>query len=128
MRILLDSHVFVWFVLGDPQCRPKARELIGREDATVFVSVVTAWEMATKFRLGKWPEVGAFVSDLPAIIVRHDFSALPISIEHGRTAGLMQNPHKDPFDRMLVAQSKVESMPLVTADRRLGSFGIETVW
>ena len=92
MRILLDSHVFVWFVLGDPRCRPKAREMIEREDATVFVSVVTAWEMATKYCLGKWPEVGAIVNDLHEIIVQHDFSALPISIEHGRPGGVVAEP------------------------------------
>ena len=79
-------------------------------------------------RIGKWPEAAAIVRDLESIIIDHDFLPMPVSMEHGRLAGLFANSHKDPFDRMLAAQSQVEAMPLVTADRRLKAFGINTIW
>ena len=128
MKILLDSHAFVWFVLGNPRCTPTARERIERPGTTTFVSAASVWEIATKVRIGKWPECVAIVQYFDRVMTANKFAALPVSMEHGRIAGLFTSSHKDPFDRMLAAQAKIEKMPLITADRRLDSFEIETIW
>ena len=128
MRILLDSHVLVWFVLGNPRCKATTRELISRPETRVFVSAASAWEIATKARMRRWEEGSAIIRNLAVIMTDNDFTALPVSLEHGRVAGLFASPHKDPFDRMLAAQAQIETMPLVTADRMIETFGIETIW
>ena len=128
MKVLLDSHVLVWFVIGDRQCEPTVREMIADPNTNVFVSAASAWEVATKARLGKWSDGLQIMRDLDRIMADNDFTAMPVSLEHGRIAGLFESDHKDPFDRMLAAQSRVEAMPLITADRQLVTFGIETIW
>ena len=128
MKILLDSHVFVWFVLGDKRCGPYVRGLIDQRDAEAYVSAATAWELATKVRFGKWPEASAIVDRLDVIVRMHDFTSLPVTLEHGRVAGLFESAHKDPFDRMMAAQAQAENIPLITADPAFQSFPIETIW
>lgn len=128
MKILLDSHVFVWFVLGSARCTTTAHELIARADVTAYVSAATAWELATKVRIGKLPEAAGIVRDFARLLSDLDFDPMPVTIEHGRVAGLYVSPHKDPFDRMLAAQAQVELVPLVTADPRFSSFGTTTIW
>jgi PIN domain nuclease of toxin-antitoxin system len=127
-RILLDSHALFWFIDGDPRLSRPALEAIEAVDGVVCVSAVTAWEIANKFRYGKWPAAGALANDLAAIMSAHDFEPLPLSLEHARHAGLLQSPHRDPFDRMLAAQAEIEGIPLVTADPVFRQFNMRTLW
>lgn len=95
----------------------------------MFASAVTAWEIADKFRLGKWPEAGDLVRDLPGIMADQRFDPVPISIAHARHGGLPRNAHRDPFDRMLAAQAAIEDMPLVTADPAFRDFSeVRVLW
>jgi PIN domain nuclease of toxin-antitoxin system len=95
---------------------------------TVYVSAVSAWEIATKNRLGKWPGVERIVDEFPALLRRSRFAPLPLSIEHARLAGTLNGAHRDPFDRMLIAQSKEENAALVSCDAVFGDYAVELIW
>ena len=128
MKLLLDTHALVWWWLDDPNLPARARGLIASAENTVCVSAVSAWELATKNRLVKWPAVDTIVSDFPALLRRSRFAPLPISVEHAREAGALAGAHRDPFDRMLIAQSKQENAALISRDAMFGDFGVDVVW
>lgn len=122
-RILLDTHTILWWLADDPRLGSSARSVIGDERNEAFVSAATAWEISIKRSLGKLeaPE------DLGAIIEDEGFSPLPISFFHGERAGALVALHRDPFDRMLIAQAQAEGLELVTADTRLAEYGVRTL-
>ena len=128
MRILLDSHALVWFLNGDRQCSHGAREAIERADAEVHVSAASAWEIATKVRAGRWAEAEQIAHDLEGVLIDQDFVPIAVTLQHGRLAGFLPGPHRDPFDRMLAAQAIIEDMPLVTADPAFRHFDVTTLW
>ena len=127
-RILLDSHALLWFIDGDSRLSNAARGAIEATDCTVCVSAVTAWEIASKFRLGKWPKAQALANDLAGIMSALGFVPLSLSLEHARHAGASRSPHRDPFDRMLAAQAEIEDIPLVTADPAFRHFKVQILW
>ncbi len=127
-KILLDSHTLFWFIDGNSRLSDAARGAIEAIDCIVCVSAVTAWEIASKFRLGKWPRAQALANDLPGIMSTHGFEPLSLSLEHARHAGVLRSPHRDPFDRMLAAQAEIEDIPLVTADPAFRQFNVRTLW
>ena len=104
------------------------RSMIDSQDADVYVSAATAWELATKYRLGKLPEAAVIVETFFEVIAQCEFTPLSITVEHGHRAGLLPGDHKDPFDRMLAAQAIMGDMDLVTADPKLAGFGARVVW
>lgn len=120
MRLLLDTHVMVW-ALGDPdRLSRKASAAIKAEENEVFVSVVSPWELAVK-----GPREGLRLpDDLAAKLGRHRFSLLPVRFEHTAPIKSMPYHHRDPFDRMLVAQAVVEGLTIVTADRKLTKYQV----
>lgn len=128
-QLLLDTHALLW-VLLDPDRIPNTTLGVVRDPGTVLlVSAASAWEIGTKYRLGKLDSAAAVVDGyadhLGALRVRE----LAISAHHALTAGLLQWEHQDPFDRVIAAQSMIESIPVVTNDRALASFqGIRAVW
>ena len=122
LRVLLDSHTLLWWILDHPALTPAAREAISGRDNTVIVSAASAWEIAIKFRAGRLPEAAGLVSNFPIEIVQEGFQLLPISAEHAIRAGLLPGPHKDPFDRMLIAQSQAEGAPIISNDGIFESF------
>jgi PIN domain nuclease of toxin-antitoxin system len=128
VKLLLDTHALIWWFLDDSRLSSKINQLIEDPSVTVHVSGATAWEIATKYRIGKLQEAAAIVADFPALIVRCHFVPLPVTIEHGHRAGLLPVEHKDPFDRMLAAQAIIEDMGLVTADPAMAGFGARLVW
>jgi PIN domain nuclease of toxin-antitoxin system len=128
MKILFDSHALVWYLRGDRRLSPRVRELANAEDVDAFVSAVCAWEIATKVGRGKWPEAADIARSIEQITVTMEFTPLPITIKHAQVAGFLPSRHRDPFDRMLAAQSQVEAIALATADPVFGDFGVQVIW
>lgn len=128
MRVLLDTHALIWWLAGDKSLTARARQTIRDEDNEVFVSAASAWEVATKYRIGKLPGAGPLAVDFAREIRQQRFVGLPISLEHAQVAGNLSGEHKDPFDRMLIAQALEEKMALVSNDRVFDAFGVQRVW
>jgi PIN domain nuclease of toxin-antitoxin system len=128
MRILLDTHAFFWWVTHSRYLSSTARQLIEDGANEILVSPVSAWELANKFRLGKLPEAESLVDEIDWTIETSGFRSLPIMMNHAKLAGLLPGDHRDPFDRMLAAQARLEDVPLVTTDRAFRDFHIEMLW
>ena len=125
---LLDTHALVWWWRGDTMLPPNIRSLIERGERKIYVSAVTPFEMATKHRVGKWPEVEDLLPGFEETMVRSGLIGLPILFAHARLAGSLASPHRDPFDRLLAAQAIMESLMLISADSAFAGFGLSTVW
>lgn len=112
----------------DPHLSKSARNLIEQESNISLVSAVSAWEIATKVRLGRLPAAADLVQDFVDDLRRERMEILAVSAEHGIRAGLLPGPHKDPFDRMLIAQALSENLPIVSNDRALDGYGVRRLW
>jgi len=128
MRYLLDTHTLLWWIFDDPKLSTTARETIAEPDHEIVVSAASAWEIATKHRIGKLPEAGDIVQQLPVYLRRARFTELGIAVEHALFAGNLPGPHRDPFDRMLMAQARTLNMPLITTDLVFHDYGIQVFW
>lgn len=128
MKLLLDTHALVWWWTDDRRLPSQARAAIAHPDSTVYVSAASMWEIATKYRLGKWPEVGSLLDKFDATMRRSRFIPLPVSMEHARLAGGLDHPHRDPFDRMLAAQARHDGAALVSGDAVFPELGVDIVW
>ena len=124
LRLLLDTHIFLWWLFDDRRLSEMMRELIADPDHQVLISAASVWEIVTKYRLGKLPDAASVAKDVSPWIIKAGFSALPITPEHAQLAGQWPQSHRDPFDRMLAAQAKIEMMTLVSVDRKLAEFPI----
>lgn len=124
MRLLLDTHVWIWWLVGDRRLPASLQERIGDPATVVHVSAASVWEMSIKEALGRL-DLGEV--DLAAEIAADDFLELPIRAAHALRAGRLPDRHDDPFDRMLVAQAKAEGLTLVTADRILRDYEVDVV-
>jgi PIN domain nuclease of toxin-antitoxin system len=127
MTILLDSHTFFWWVTDDEKLSVLAKQTIADEQQ-VYLSAVVAWELATKVRAGKWPDVKLIVTGFFDLMAHYGFNGLPITLEHAHLAGSLPGAHRDPFDRMLAAQAQIENVPLVTSDPVFRTFGTRVLW
>ena len=121
MRLLLDTHVLLWWLGNDPSLGPAAQEAIGDGGNLVGVSALTAWEISIKHALGKLILPGELEQQIGA----NGFVPLPVTIADGLLAGSLPRHHNDPFDRMLVAQARRGGFILVTKNRYLGAYGVE---
>lgn len=128
MRVLLDSHAFLWWIGDDPRLSPGAREVIAEGGNEIFFSAASAWELAIKSRLGRLRMPADFERFVADQIELNGFSVLPVELSHALRVHGLPPHHKDPFDRMLIAQALVEDMPLVSRDRRLAGYGVRLVW
>jgi PIN domain nuclease of toxin-antitoxin system len=128
VRLLLDTHALIWWLAGDSQLPVAAQNAITDEDNSVYVSAASAWEVTTKARLGKLPNALALAQDFARQIEREGFAALAISVEHAERAGNLPGPHKDPFDRMLIAQAQAENLVLVSNEMVFDQYGITRWW
>ncbi|GAA0598832.1 type II toxin-antitoxin system VapC family toxin [Caenispirillum bisanense] len=129
MRLLLDTHAFIWWVEGNPRLPSSLREQIEQNAGSTRVSAASVWELATLIRLGKlplWPRLP--VDGLPHLIEMAGFAELPVTARHGETAGSLTGLHRDPFDRMLAAQALLEDMTIVSRDEALDDFGVRRLW
>jgi PIN domain nuclease of toxin-antitoxin system len=128
LRCLLDTHTLIWWMTTDPHLSRSARTLIEQESTISLVSAASAWEIATKVRLGRLPAAADLVEDFVDDIKRQRMEILAVSAEHGIRAGLLPGPHKDPFDRMLIAQAQAENVPILSNDRALDGYGVRRLW
>ena len=128
MRALFDTHTLIWWFSDDSSLPPTAREIIADTDNTLLVSAASAWEIAIKYQLGKLRKVADLVSDFSGRIEQEGFELLPISAEHGIRAGLLPGRHKDPFDRMLIAQAQSEDVPILSNEAVFEAYGVRRLW
>jgi PIN domain nuclease of toxin-antitoxin system len=128
LRLLLDTHALLWWLAGDENLSASARAAVGEDANAIFVSAASAWEITTKHRLGKLPGANAIASDLASAIESQAFIGLPITIRHGEAAGALPGPHRDPFDRMLIAQSTLEDLVLVSNERAFDAYRVRRLW
>jgi PIN domain nuclease of toxin-antitoxin system len=128
MRFLLDTHTLLWWWTDDPKLSVKARALIADEANTILISAASAWEIATKYRLGKLDLAANAVPRFNELIVADGFEHLAVTYLHALKAAAYAVDHRDPFDRMLAAQSALESVPLITCDSALDAFDVATIW
>lgn len=127
--LLLDTHALLWTLLEPGRIPAGTLDRIRAADTVLLVSAASAWEIGTKFRLGKLGEAQSVMHGYPDHLARLRARELPISAHHALTAGMLRWDHRDPFDRVIAAQCMIESLPLVTADRALTAFhGLQTVW
>lgn len=128
MRALLDTHALLWWFSDDPALTRPVRKIVGDTKNTVVVSAASAWEIATKVRLGKLPTGAGLAADFTGYIERERFQLLPISDEHALRAGLLPGSHRDPFDRMLIAQAQAENLPILSKEVIFDAFGLRRIW
>ena len=120
MRLLLDTHVLLWSLADDPRLATSVRDLIIDSEVEVFVSAASAWEITIKQGLGKLRAP----DDLAAQLVAARFEALPITVDHAVAVLDLPDHHRDPFDRMLIAQARVEGLTVVTHDPQIGRYEV----
>ncbi len=128
MRLLLDTHAFLWFILDDPKLSDKARGLIADPDNVVEISPASYWEIAIKISLKKYTLPESYETFMDRELKQNSFRILPIEPKH--TAILTELPfhHRDPFDRLLIAQAKSENIPLVSTDAAMDAYPIKRLW
>jgi len=128
MRVLLDTCTFLWIVIDAPELSDRAREVYRSPENEVFLSAVSTWEIAVKNLLGRLPLPAAPETYIPSLRRRHGIAPLALSEEATLYLGRLPALHRDPFDRMLVCQSIVEGMVLLTPDESINRYPIRSVW
>jgi PIN domain nuclease of toxin-antitoxin system len=128
VRILLDTHTLLWAAFDEDSLSPRARRILQSPRNEIIVSAASAWEVATKYRLGKLDFAQDLAENFVSEVTAAGYQLLPISPEHAVRAGLLPGDHKDPFDRMLAAQAIHENLPLLSNDSRLDVFSVRREW
>ncbi|MDZ4165025.1 MAG: type II toxin-antitoxin system VapC family toxin [Smithellaceae bacterium] len=127
-RFLLDTHVLLWWLFDDPRLSEGARKIIGDPESVILVSSASVWEISTKYRLGKLPQAADVVKNLPVLLSRSRMTVLEISQEQALAAGSLAGLHRDPFDRMLIAQAQGEDIPIITTDSAFQQYPVKICW
>jgi PIN domain nuclease of toxin-antitoxin system len=128
MKLLLDAHTFLWFVWDDAQLTNNAKELIINPTNQKFVSAAIHWEIAIKVSIGKLDLGEPYRAFMRREIARNNFDILPISVDHAAAVSVLPFHHRDPFDRMLIAQATVEQVPIVSGDTAFDAYPITRLW
>jgi PIN domain nuclease of toxin-antitoxin system len=128
MKVLLDTHAFLWFIAGDSQLGAQARSIIEDPSNDVKLSIVSVWEIAIKNALRKLTLASPFRDVFPALITSNNFGLLPIEIAHAICVNGLPLHHRDPFDRLLIAQAIVEEVPILTKDGNFGLYDVTKIW
>jgi len=126
--LLLDTHALIWWLSGDPMLSAMAKAAVGDSDNDVFVSAASAWEITTKYRIGKLSQAAALAYNVSGALAGQGFLELPITAQHGQTAGSLAGPHRDPFDRMLIAQATLSDLVLVSNEPVFDRYGVRRLW
>jgi PIN domain nuclease of toxin-antitoxin system len=128
MRFLLDTHAFLWFVDGNPQLSIPARSMIDDSDNQPVLSVASLWEMAIKISLGRLTLTRPFQILVPEQLALNGIALLGITIDHAAEVSRLPFHHRDPFDRLLVAQTLVEQIPIVSSDKAFDAYPVKRLW
>ncbi len=128
MKYLLDTHALVWWLYDVPRLSPTASRILKDTENQILVSAVSAYEVANKFRIGKWAEIAALAISFDEIIGSQGFTVLPVSSPHASQAGLLNSGHRDPFDRLIAAQAISQRVPVLSVDAAIKALGAERVW
>ena len=128
MRVLLDTHAFLWFILDDPQLSKTAKRLIEDSTNEVEISPASYWEIAIKIAKKKYMLPEPYERFMEQQIADNEFHILPISIGHTALLTTMPFHHKDPFDRLLIAQASYEGIPIVSADEQFDAYRMKRIW
>ncbi len=124
---LIDTHILLWWVFDDPQLSPECREIIRSPENQILVSSASAWEIATKYRIGKLPEAKVLVAQYESVLQQATFIDLPVTTAHALLAGNLPIEHRDPFDRMIMAQGEIENLPVMTYDTAFHTGRIQVI-
>jgi PIN domain nuclease of toxin-antitoxin system len=117
MSYLIDTHILLWWVFNDPKLNTECRNIILNPENNIILSSASAWEIATKYRIGKLPSAQQLVQEYSQILPQAKFVELPITTAHALRAGSLAIAHQDPFDRMIMAQAEIENLPVITYDK-----------
>jgi PIN domain nuclease of toxin-antitoxin system len=131
MRLLLDTHAFLWYMAGDPQLSVNAKESIDDRSNKRHLSTASLWEMAIKYSNGKLKLIEPYELLIPRLLRVNAIKILSIKLKHTKEVANLPCPdrkHRDPFDRLIIAQSKVENIPLISIDSKFDVYGIQRVW
>lgn len=128
MRLLIDTHSFLWFVHGDSRLSARARRLIAGAANDRYLSLASVWEMAIKLSVGKLSLGQPIETFIPQLLNQNGIFLLGVDILHAAEVAVLPLHHRDPFDRMLVAQAQVERMPIVSNDSALDAYGVTRLW
>ncbi|MCY4475158.1 MAG: type II toxin-antitoxin system VapC family toxin [Chloroflexi bacterium] len=128
MRLLLDTHAIIWWFAGNPILTTNTQQAIADTSNDKFISAASAWEIATKYRIGKLPDAKELVEDFRTQVGSQGFIELPVSLEHAVRAGSLPGPHRDPFDRILIAQAIIDDLTLVSNETLFDSYGVRRMW
>ena len=128
MRILLDTHALLWWLAGSDRLSAVARGAIADHANDVLVSAASAWEIATKYRLGRLPGAAAVAEDVTGCLLDQGFQPLAITVSDGERAGRLPGPVRDPFDRMLIAQALTLDVAMVSIEERFDRYGVRRLW
>lgn len=128
MRALIDTHAFIWWMDANPRLSSRAREALANEPNECLFSIASVWEMAIKISLGRMVGRGRLDRDLPEQLAANGLALLPISLAHVTRVADLPFHHRDPFDRLLIAQALVEGVPVVTVDEVFNDYGVDRIW
>lgn len=128
MRYILDTHTLIWWWSGGARLTSQSHGIMVDSANTIYISAASGWEMATKVRSGKLPEMASAVANFDAGVRADSFHHLDIRQDHAVRAGLLVGDHRDPFDRMIAAQALIEGLTVITRDPALAAFGCDVIW
>ena len=127
-KLLLDTHALIWTIFIPDKLTARARQALEDGENEIFVSSVSAFEIANKFRIGKLALARPLANDFGGFALREGFLHLALEHQHARLGGMLPIPHKDPFDRMLIAQAQLENLTLVSNEKAFDTFGVTRLW
>lgn len=128
MRALLDTHTFLWWITDDPQLSPRVREIVSDGENELFLGAASGWEIAIKAKLGRLQLSGNLEHFIPEQLTVNAIESLPIQMSHALHVYALPNYHWDPFDRLLVAQGRLENLPILTADPYIARYPVKIIW
>jgi PIN domain nuclease of toxin-antitoxin system len=128
MKALLDTHTFLWWVTDDAALSPRVRQIISDGDNELFFSAASGWEIAIKVQLGRLKLPDNLERFIPEQLSINAIESLPIQLSHALHVYTLPDYHRDPFDRILVAQSQLENLPILTADPQIAQYSVEVIW
>lgn len=128
MRVLLDTHAFLWWITDDPRLSERARKIIGDGKNRLYLSAASGWEVAIKAALGRLKLPDAPERFIPEQLALNAIETLPVRMSHALHIYSLPRHHRDPFDRLLVAQAQLEKLPILTADTQIARYPVEVIW